>query len=49
MNARGEATRASPASLVALVLSVGVLALAVNNAFFNWVSFTEVLLRRFLY
>ena len=39
----------STGTLVILVLSVGALALALNEAFFNWVLFGDGLFRRFLF
>jgi len=40
---------ASLGALVGLVLSLGVLALAINDALFNWVLFTDALIRRLLF
>ena len=49
METAGGARPASTGTLVILVLSVGALALALNEAFFNWVLFGDGLLRRFLF
>ena len=45
----GRRRPASTGALVVLVLSLGVLALAINDALLNWVPFSDALLRRLLF
>jgi hypothetical protein len=45
----GGRPRASLGAPLMLALSLGVLALAINHALFNWVLFTDALIRRLLF
>jgi hypothetical protein len=49
METVGRPSPSSTGALVVLVLAVGALALALNEAFFNWVLFGDGLFRRFLF
>jgi len=45
----GGRPRASLGAPLMLALSLGVLALAINHSLFNWVLFTDALIRRLLF
>jgi hypothetical protein len=49
METVGRPRPSSTGTLVILVLAMGALAVALNEAFFNWVLFGDGLFRRFLF